>query len=80
MPNLDTLLGLSVVELEALTDEQLLERFKDIFILEPQVPLTEDKDDDSEDKPTRTKSKVSTSKQAMKDLKQKLLSEDPDKW
>lgn len=35
MPSIDTLLGLSVNELKSLTDEQLLEFYKDVFILEP---------------------------------------------
>lgn len=81
MPSIDELLGLSVEELEALTDEQLLERYASIFQLEPAAPPeTDDKETGEEDESsgvattkTRRQAKKSESKAKIADLKAKLM-------
>lgn len=81
MPSIDELLGLSVEELEALTDNQLLERYASIFNLEPPVPVETSKElsgDDDEGvlenlpKTKRTKRRVE-SKAKIEDFKAKLM-------
>jgi hypothetical protein len=50
MPSFDELLGLSSEELRAMTDAEMLERWKDSFDLEPKVEVTAyvEKEDQSE--------------------------------
>ena len=82
--SIDELLGLSVAELESLTDEQLLERYAEIFSLEPSIPLTEIADGDNEEdkseagtsttqRKPRAKRTPSDNKAKIAELKQKLM-------
>jgi hypothetical protein len=71
--SIDELLGLSVDELEKLTDEELLTRYAPIFQLEPAVPVsTESEGDDEEDKVGETTPRVKRSKKPTNDNKAKI--------
>jgi hypothetical protein len=61
--SIDELLGMSVEDLEKLTDEELLERYKEIFILEPSIPLPEiSEGDNEEDKDSAASPRITTPK------------------
>jgi hypothetical protein len=75
--SIDELLGLSVDELEKLTDEELLTRYAPIFQLEPAVPLVDVSETDNEEAEEATtpkvKKKKAESKAKLQDLKNKLM-------
>jgi nitrate reductase assembly molybdenum cofactor insertion protein NarJ len=74
--SIDELLGLSVDELEKLTDEELLTRYAPIFQLEPAVPLVDVPETDNEEAEEATTPKVKKKKESkakLQDLKNKLM-------
>jgi len=64
MATLEELINTKTEELESLTDEQLFEKFKDIFVLEPAVEEKEESDD--EDKSSVVETKVKPAKRTTK--------------